>query len=126
MGSLTGTVGSGGIDAGADVVGPDRDPVGIDAVDDGSGMEALTVPLYCYRCPGCGKTSRRICSPLESRTRPRCCGQDSERVPGSVSSRTVEVLDNGVMTKSIERLTDAERLFRERHDAVEKERKGGN
>lgn len=82
------------------------------------------MPLYCYQCSTCKKTARRICSPDESKTAPICCEKPMKRTPKPITSRCVEVLDNGVMPKKLERLVDAERLFRERAEATKKEQEG--
>ena len=46
------------------------------------------------------------------------------RAARGVSSRCVETLDNGVMGRKLERLTDAERLYHERAEATKKSQKG--
>lgn len=52
------------------------------------------------------------------------CGLEMVRDPRPPSSRVTEVLDNGLMNKRLERLADAERLFADRHEAVERLRAG--
>ena len=84
------------------------------------------MPLFYYKCSICKKPGRRICSPEEAEEHPPlCCGVPMVRAPQGPTARVVETLDNGVMTKKLERLADAERLFHERAQATEKERKGG-
>ena len=82
------------------------------------------MPLYYYQCSVCFKESRRICSPEESKTPPLCCEKPMVRAARGVSSRCVETLDNGVMGRKLERLTDAERLYHERAEATKKSQKG--
>jgi hypothetical protein len=68
----------------------------------------------------CSAEKRRVCSAEEAQCPPECCGQAMKRTPRGATSRVVESLDNGVMTKRLERLADAERLFRERAKATKK------
>jgi hypothetical protein len=75
------------------------------------------MPLYKYQCQVCGKELRRICDAQEALTPPECCSKVAVRTPSGASSRCTEIIDNGIMTKKIERLVDAERLFKERHEA---------
>lgn len=84
--------------------------------------------MYYYVCGACQEGRRRICSPAEAKTPPPCprCGKTMARSPKGMTSRTVEVLDNGVMTKKLERLADAERLFHERAEATKKQQQGGD
>jgi hypothetical protein len=82
------------------------------------------MPMYYYQCETCKKERRRICSPEESGKAPSCCGQPMKRAPRACTSRCVETLDNGLMTKSLERLTDAERLFHERAEVTKKQQRG--
>lgn len=79
------------------------------------------MPMYYYQCEACKKTVRRICSPEQSTDLPKCCSGAMVRTPKPPTSRSVETLDNGLMVKRIERLTEAERLFHERADAVQKQ-----
>lgn len=44
----------------------------------------------------------------------RACGGLARRDPTGATSRSVEVLDSPLRNKKLERLVDAERLFRER------------
>lgn len=71
------------------------------------------MPLFYYTCAKCAKTTRKILSKPEVSI--KCeCGHDAERSARGGSSMVMESLDNGVMTKKLERLADAERLFHER------------
>jgi hypothetical protein len=84
------------------------------------------MPLYYFRCDTCARTFRRIMTPEEAK-QPRACvcptGQ-LVRDPHPPTSQVTETLDNGIMVKRLERLADAERLFAERYEAVEKNRQG--
>ena len=82
------------------------------------------MPLYHYRCETCEKEARRICTPEQSQAAPVCCEHPMVREPHPVSTRCTEVLDNGAMVKKLERLTDAERLFRERAEITKKQQRG--
>lgn len=82
------------------------------------------MPLYYFQCETCGKEFRRILKPEEATSQPCACGSTLKRDPHPPSSRVTEVLDNGLMTKRIERLADAERLFRERNEATRKSQRG--
>ena len=82
------------------------------------------MPLYYYQCSLCNKESRRLCTPDESKVPPICCKKAMVRSPRPPSQRATEILDNGIMTKRLERLVDAERLFHDRVEAVKKEQKG--
>jgi len=42
------------------------------------------------------------------------CNSPLRRTVQAASTRVVEMLDNGVMRRSVERLSDAERLFKDR------------
>jgi len=80
------------------------------------------MPLYHYACAACGKIMRRICTPEESQKLPVCCNNNMTRTPKPATLRVVEVLDNGAMSKKLERLSEAERLFHERAQATKKQR----
>lgn len=76
------------------------------------------MPLYHFVCKTCQKKTRKIldatASQLVSLQLSCDCGGSLEReqVDGP-SSQKVETLDNGIMTKKVERLADAERIFDE-------------
>lgn len=87
------------------------------------------MPLYYYRCCKCGQSQRKIQAPEEAVKLQECsrdipgkgpCGYVLQREPRPPSTQVMETLDNGVMTKRLERLADAERLFKERNEAVKK------
>lgn len=78
------------------------------------------MPLYRYRCDSCGATRRRICPVARAGEAPTCCEAPMARQATGASSQAVETLDNGVMSRSITRLVDAERLFHDRAEATKK------
>jgi hypothetical protein len=47
------------------------------------------------------------------------CGKIMKRNPNPPSTHVKERLDNGVMSRALERYSDAERLFQERHDKAD-------
>lgn len=83
------------------------------------------MPLFFFKCNSCGREVRKII-PAEADFKDRTCSCSGtlERDARGVTSRTVETLDNGAMTRSLERLTDAERLFKERNEATKKNQSG--
>lgn len=74
------------------------------------------MPLYNFKCPKCGKAKRKICSAEQSKDPIACsdCSTTLERAPSGATSQVKERLDNGLMPRAVERLADAERLFKER------------
>lgn len=80
------------------------------------------MPLYYFKCPTCQAEARRILTPEQAREGAHCsvCAALMERTPQPPSARVTEVIDNGLMTRRLERLADAERLFAERNEAVKK------
>ena len=74
------------------------------------------MPLYRYICPKCGEQKSRVCSATESIKAPGCpkCGTPMKRNPKPPTTNVVERLDNGFMTKALERPADAQRLYAER------------
>lgn len=79
------------------------------------------MPQFYYKCRKCGAEKRRIFSLAESKESQECeCGYAMERDPRPPSSAAKETLDNGIMTKKLERYTDAEELF---HSLGESEKK---
>jgi hypothetical protein len=80
------------------------------------------MPLFNLRCPHC-YLFKRVFSDnydfltLQQRT---CkCGYLMRRVVAGPSTSIVERLDNGAMPKAVERYSDAERIFKERHEAAD-------
>lgn len=82
------------------------------------------MPLYHYSCPGCLSKSRKILTPAESKAPQTCkeCSGVLAREMSPPSSQTTEIIDTGFMPKRLERLADAERLFKERNEIAKKNR----
>jgi transcription elongation factor Elf1 len=75
------------------------------------------MPLYNFSCPVCGKATRRILVPEDlDYTEVRCakCDTIMEYSPKPPTTRITETLDNGAMVKKVERLSDAEEIYRDR------------
>jgi len=78
------------------------------------------MPQYAYECDcGATKTFIRPKEPPKEFT-PFCVNPSCtikgfmRRVPSSASSRMVETLDNGLMTRRVERPANAEQLYKDR------------
>lgn len=86
------------------------------------------MPLFQLRCTKCGATDRVLADsePVGLPHRIKMfalgrrtvevvdCGGVMERTPIGPNSSQIEVLDNGAMTRRLERFADAERLHKER------------
>lgn len=72
------------------------------------------MPRYYFKC-ACGETVGVLRQPEKRNVPQKCkCGRQMERDARGPSSRIVETLDNGIMSRRVERLADAERLIKER------------
>ena len=75
------------------------------------------MPLYNFECSNCGATKNKLLG-SESEAQVACvickCGEFMERRAVAPSARVTEVLDNGSMIRRVERLQDAERIYKER------------
>lgn len=74
------------------------------------------MPKFTFECKDCDFTKdllRPTCPPVGVVV---CghCNKPMARLAGAASSRMVEVLDNGLMTKRVERPANAEALYKER------------
>lgn len=71
------------------------------------------MPLFNYKCTSCDLTCRKV---LDKAIKELdcACGGKMMRAPKGGSSQVMETLDNGVMTKRVVRLADAERLYKNR------------
>jgi len=73
------------------------------------------MPLYRFFCAVCDKTVRKMLEPGEQIQAQYCiCGESLARSTPATSSEVVETIDNGLMTRRVERHPEAERLYRER------------
>lgn len=74
--------------------------------------------LFNLQCE-CG-TSKRVFSDsfeIVNLQQKMCqCGKIMQRAVKGPSTQMIERLDNGSMVKALERYSDAERIFQERHD----------
>ena len=73
--------------------------------------------LFNFKCE-CGLTKKVILDDYDSGfSVPVCkCGNTMHRDAKGPSTSVIEKLDNGVMVKPLERYSDAEQLFQDRHD----------
>ncbi|NBT57368.1 hypothetical protein EBT16_01145 [bacterium] len=83
------------------------------------------MPLYHFICKECQKKTRKIldvgASGLVSLQLNCTCGGELNREQSDgPSAQKVETLDNGIMTKKIERLADAERIYYEYRETENK------
>ncbi len=83
------------------------------------------MPLFCFLCPKCAATKRRICASAPDLEPCKGCGNAMDRVPGTPGVSVVEVLDNGCMSRPIERLSESPRLHLERNKASDEDTKNG-
>jgi hypothetical protein len=68
-------------------------------------------------CTGCGVADQRMAETAAAAVEALCsCGAAVKRRPTGPGAQKIEVLDNGLMARAIERPADAERLYKERHD----------
>ena len=71
-------------------------------------------------CTGCGAADQRMADTAEEAVQAPCgCGAAVKRRPTGPGAQKVEVLDNGLMARALERPADAERLWKERHDSAD-------
>lgn len=83
------------------------------------------MPLYRFVCSNCRTQSERLLRAGKQNDTIICgkpdCGGKLLRDYGAASQSTkiVEVIDTGLMPKRLERLADAERLFKERSQIPE-------
>jgi hypothetical protein len=72
------------------------------------------MPLFNIRCDSCGFSARRIVKQFSDISLVCSCGQELRRDTTGPSTQTKEILDDGFMPRSIERLADADYLIKER------------
>lgn len=70
------------------------------------------MPLFYWKCAYCDHSIARICSFIDSKKEHICikCGLPMIRDYKGINSQSYETLDNGLMSKKVERLADAHRL----------------
>jgi len=74
------------------------------------------MPSYKFECKKCGKPVQRILLAGDQK-KPQIhkdCGGDLVRVGAGPSVLVKETLDNGAMPHAVERLKDAEQLYKDR------------
>jgi putative FmdB family regulatory protein len=82
---------------------------------------ASPVPMYNFKCPQC-RSQVRILRKVEKAADPvECphCKVGMERAPMPPTSMVKEVLDNGLMSRKVERLANAEEIGRDRSKTKE-------
>ena len=74
------------------------------------------MPLYKYSCSSCGAEKARILVVAKAKAHVQICtcGAAMARDAAAPSTQVVERLDNGAMTKVLERPVDAQRLHYDR------------
>lgn len=80
------------------------------------------MPVYNFRCASCKQLTRKLMKvetyeALASASVECRCGGVATREMQAASSQTMEVLDNGLIARRVERLSEAERIFKEREIA---------
>jgi hypothetical protein len=85
------------------------------------------MPLFYFGCPNseCQEQFFKMTDIATARGGYKCpkCDTVSPRTPKAPSSRVVEVVDNGMMAKRLERLPEAGRVFKEREKTNDIKRK---
>ena len=76
------------------------------------------MPLFYFKCSECQKPRTVICSVKKVDDKRTCdsCEGELVRTPVGPGTSCVETLDNGLMAKKIERLSNAEEIYRERSE----------
>jgi hypothetical protein len=72
------------------------------------------MPLYSWKCKGCGFIGRKLSPKRPGLTPCTACGGDNEYMDSSPTSRVIEVMDNGVMTRKVEVLSNISDLMKNR------------
>lgn len=73
------------------------------------------MPLYHFACEACQLAVRRIMAAADvGQARCPACSGPLRRDARGPTVKVTETLDNGFMVRKLERLADAERLFKER------------
>jgi predicted RNA-binding Zn-ribbon protein involved in translation (DUF1610 family) len=75
--------------------------------------------LFRITCDSCGLKAARLGDTEADALKKSCpsCGSQVKREATGLSATLKECLDNGVMPRALERLADAERLYRDRAQA---------
>ena len=82
------------------------------------------MPVFCFNCKKCDIQALLLRNKAPDPPTCEKCHKAMVRITKGATSRITEVLDNGLMTRKVERPAEAERLFKERADADQKRRNG--
>ncbi len=79
------------------------------------------MPTYNYYCPTCKVEFKRLFNrkPIRAQVHMQCGSETRRVVTATPTHRVTEVLDNSVMVKPVERLTDIEEIMEERSRSPE-------
>lgn len=69
--------------------------------------------VYHYKCNKCQTSIRKILAKAEI-VYCETCKSKLKRDPKPLTTKQNEVLDNGIQTKAVERMVDAEEIYKER------------
>lgn len=74
------------------------------------------MPMYRFKCPECSSEVRILRRPEKAGDAVECphCKVPMKRNAQGASSKVVEVLDNGIMSRRVERLANIEEINKER------------
>ncbi len=74
------------------------------------------MPLYYFECKKCNRQLRKILPGRVGKGLPHCpeCGVNMERLHKPPTTQVLETLDNSLMPKKVERLANAEQLYKDR------------
>lgn len=74
------------------------------------------MPMYYFTCDSCAESQGLRLKPGEQKAPRACpkCGTALRRDPRPPSTQVMESIDNGIMPRRVERLADAQRLFKDR------------
>lgn len=74
------------------------------------------MPLFSLQCPMCSKIYQKLLKDVLSINEEKCidCLVRLERKLNEFSTQSTEIIDNGIMIKQVEKLTNVEELLLER------------
>ncbi len=84
------------------------------------------MPLYYFKCNACNSQAKVFCKLEKLKEEHVCktCGSVLVRNPQAPTTNIMETLDNGVMARAVERIADAEEIYKERAKRDTLERAG--
>ena len=75
------------------------------------------MPIFTWKCPDCGEVTRKL---LKGRpTLGKCCCGGQLEFDSALTTRVVEVRDNGLMPKKVEQLQNVQEMVRDRSTSGE-------